>query len=189
MNSLDSDSVSYSFPFCLEELYNVQCNVNKGGVPMIFPLDGAVRHALTIDPTVWIFDDRKRNIEELDHPTESDDNAYYAKMGKAWDDGLTEGTRVDHNKPMTRADKDAALRDSFAMPFAPFLQNAEPIETATHVRFYGDSVLTLPMDEARSVYLQFSKDGKVLPDGPVYALYNDQIVRRVNHIAVRTSNE
>lgn len=186
MNSLDSLRVSRSFPFSPEELYNVQCIVNKGGVSMIFPLDGAVRHALTIDPTVWIFDDRKRNIEELDRAVENDNEAYYAKMGKAWDDGLTQGTRIDHNKPMTRADKDAALRDSFAMPFAPFLQNAEPIATATHVRFYGESVLTLPIDEARTVYLQFSKDGKVLTDGPVYVLHHQQVLRGVHHIAVRT---
>lgn len=153
---------------------------------MIFPLDGAVRHALTIDPTVWIFDERKRRVDELDQAAENDSDAYYAKMGKAWDDGLTQGTRVDHNKPMSRADKDAALRDSFAMPFAPFLQNAEPLDTATHVSFYGETVLTIPLAEVGSIYLQFSKDGKVLVDGPVYALYNNHIIRQVDHIVVRT---
>lgn len=153
---------------------------------MIFPLDGAVRHALTIDPTVWIFDERKRKVDELDQDVENDSDAYYAKMGKAWDDGLTQGTRVDHNKPMSRADKDAALRDSFAMPFAPFLQNAEPLDTATHVSFYGETVLTIPLAEVGSIYLQFSKDGKVLVDGPVYALYDNQIIRQVDHIVVRT---
>ena len=151
---------------------------------MIFPLDGAVRHSLTIDPTVWIFDDRKRNIEELDATTTNDNEAYYAKMGKAWDDGLSQGTKVDHNKPMTRADKDAALRDSFAMPFEPFLQNAEPDEMATHVRFYGDTVLTLPLSEVSNLFLQFSRDGKVLADGPVYVLYDNQVIRNVNHITV-----
>ena len=83
MNSRDSGRVSRSFPFSEKELYNVQCIVNKGGISMIFPLDGAVRHALTIDPTVWIFDDRKRNVEDLDRAVESDNEAYYAKMGKA----------------------------------------------------------------------------------------------------------
>lgn len=186
MNSLVSTRLSDSFPFLMEERYNRACTVRKGGTVMIFPLDGAVKHALTIDPTVWIFDERKRNIEELDDPTPRDDEAYYAKMGKAWDDGLTQGTRVDHNKPMTRTDKDAALRDSFAMPFGPFLANAEPLPEATHVSFYGETVLTLPIFEAASVYLQFSKDGKVLHDGPVYVLYGDQIVRKVQHIAVRS---
>ncbi|MFN4215493.1 MULTISPECIES: hypothetical protein [unclassified Exiguobacterium] len=152
---------------------------------MIFPLDGAVRHALTIDPTVWIFDDRKRNVDELDRETENDNDAYYAKMGKAWDDGLTQGTRVDHNKPMSRADKDAALRDSFAMPFAPFLKNAEPLASATHVSFYGETTLTIPLVDAPLVYLQFSKDGKVLADGPVYVLYDNQCIRAVDHIVVR----
>ncbi|QUE85760.1 MULTISPECIES: hypothetical protein [Exiguobacterium] len=154
---------------------------------MIFPLDGAVRHALTIDPTVWIFDERKRNVEALDSELESDQDAYYAKMGKAWDEGLTQGARIDHNKPMSRADKDAALRDSFAMPFAPFLQNAEPLTTATHVSFYGETTLTLSLAEARTVYLQFSKDGKVLTDGPVYVLYDNQCIRSVDHIVVRSN--
>ena len=85
---------------------------------------------------------------------------------------------------MSRQDKDAALRDSFAMPLAPFLNNAEPIELATHVRFYGETILTLSLSEASSVYLQFSKDGKVLTDGPVYVLYEDQVIRQVNHITV-----
>ncbi len=156
----------------------------KGDVIMIFPLDGAVRHNLTIDPTVWIFDERKRKIEELDSVTENDREAYYAKMGKAWDDGLSQGTRIDHNKPMSRQDKDAALRDSFAMPLAPFLNNAEPVDLATHIRFYGETVLTIPLNEAPLVHLQFSKDGKVLADGPVYVLYNNQVIRQVNHITV-----
>lgn len=156
----------------------------KGDISMIFPLDGAVCHSLTIDPTVWIFDERKRKIEDLDSVTENDREAYYAKMGKAWDDGLSQGTRIDHNKPMSRQDKDAALRDSFAMPLAPFLNNAEPIELATHVRFYGETILTLSLSEASQVYLQFSKDGKVLTDGPVYVLYEDQVIRQVNHITV-----
>ena len=151
---------------------------------MIFPLDGAVRHPLTIDPTVWIFDERKRNVEELDKTVENDSEAYYAKMGKAWDEGLAQGSKIDHNKPMSRADKDAALRDSFAMPLAPFLQNTEPEENATHVRFYGDTVLTLPLDEVSSVYLQFSQNGKVLSDGPVYVLYDHQVIRNVKHITV-----
>lgn len=151
---------------------------------MIFPLDGAVRHPLTIDPTVWIFDDRKRKVDELNEVEENDQEAYYAKMGKAWDEGLAQGSRIDHNKPMTRADKEAALRDSFAMPLAPFLKNAEPDHAATHVRFYGETVLTLPLAEASSVYLQFSKDGKVLADGPVYVLYENETIRQVNHITV-----
>lgn len=156
----------------------------KGDHSMIFPLDGAVRYSLTIDPTVWIFDERKRKIEELDSVTENDREAYYAKMGKAWDDGLSQGTRVDHNKPMSRQDKDAALRDSFAMPLAPFLNNAEPVDLATHIRFYGETVLTIPLNEAPLVHLQFSKDGKVLADGPVYVLYDNQVIRQVNHITV-----
>lgn len=186
MYSLDSKRVSRSFPFWMEEMYNVHCIESKGGVSMIFPLDGAVRHALTIDPTVWIFDERKRTVHELDQTVENDNDVYYAKMGKAWDDGLMQGSRVDHNKPMSRADKDAALRDSFAMPFAPFLQNAEPIDSATHVSFYGDTVLTVPIENANAVYLQFSKDGKVLADGPVYVLYDGQTIRNVDHIVVRT---
>lgn len=155
---------------------------------MIFPLDGAVRHPLTIDPTVWIFDDRKRNVEELDREVENDAEAYYAKMGKAWDDGLTQGSRIDHNKPMSRADKDSALRDSFAMPFSPFLSNAEPLDHATHVSFYGDTTLTIPITAADEIYLQFSQDGKVLSDGPVYVLYDRQVIRNVNHIVVRAND-
>lgn len=153
---------------------------------MIFPLTGDVRHSLTIDPTVWIFDERKRNIEELNRPSEDESDQYYAKMGKAWDEGLMQGARIDHNRPMSRTDKDAALRDSFAMPLAPFVANAEPLDHATHVVFYGVETLQLPLEELDHIFLQFSHNGKVLSDGPVYVLYAGETLRQVNRIEIQT---
>ncbi len=86
---------------------------------MIFPITGNVRYPLTIDPTVWIFDERKIEVDHIGKEVgDNAQEAYYAKMGAAWDKGITEGSRTDHNKPMTREEKDAALRGSFAMPLA-----------------------------------------------------------------------
>jgi len=49
---------------------------------MIFPINGKVRHQLTIDPTVWIFDERKVAIEKIGQPADtSEQEAYYAKIG------------------------------------------------------------------------------------------------------------
>lgn len=152
---------------------------------MIFPITGKVRYSLTIDPTVWIFDERKIEVDQIGKAT--DDNAqeaYYAKMGAAWDKGITEGSRTDHNKPMTREEKDAALRGTFAMPLAPFIQNAEVLDEATMLRFEGTETVELALHCLPELYLQFSKDGKVLTDGPVHLLYQDQIVRSVERITV-----
>lgn len=152
---------------------------------MIFPITGKVRYTLTIDPTVWIFDDRKIAVEQIGQETEHNAaEAYYAKMGAAWDKGITEGSRTDHNKPMTREEKDDALRGTFAMPLLSFITNAEVLDDASQLRFEGIDTVELPLEVLPQLYLQFSKDGKVLTDGPVHLLYQDQVVRSVNRITV-----
>lgn len=152
---------------------------------MIFPITGNVRYPLTIDPTVWIFDERKIEVDQIGKQiADNAQEAYYAKMGAAWDKGITEGSRTDHNKPMTREEKDAALRGTFAMPLAPFIRNAELFEGATTLRFEGVETVELDLSALPDMYLQFSKDGKVLTDGPVHLLYRDQIVRSVERITV-----
>ncbi|AFS70954.1 MULTISPECIES: hypothetical protein [Exiguobacterium] len=152
---------------------------------MIFPITGNVRYPLTIDPTVWIFDERKIEVNQIGKTI--DDNAqeaYYAKMGAAWDKGITEGSRTDHNKPMTREEKDAALRGTFAMPLAPFIQNAEVLDGATSLRFEGAETIELALSTLPELYLQFSKDGKVLTDGPVHLLYQNHVIRSIERITV-----
>lgn len=152
---------------------------------MIFPITGNVRYPLTIDPTVWIFDERKIEVDQIGKQiADNAQEAYYAKMGAAWDKGITEGSRTDHNKPMTREEKDAALRGTFAMPLAAFIRNAEVLEGATTLRFEGVETVELDLSALPDMYLQFSKDGKVLTDGPVHLLYRDQIVRSVERITV-----
>lgn len=152
---------------------------------MIFPITGNVRYPLTIDPTVWIFDERKIEVDQIGKEVgDNAQEAYYAKMGAAWDKGITEGSRTDHNKPMTREEKDAALRGTFAMPLAPFIQNAETLEGASALRFEGTETVELNLSTLPELYLQFSKDGKVLSDGPVHLLYRNQIVRSVTRITV-----
>lgn len=152
---------------------------------MIFPITGNVRYPLTIDPTVWIFDERKIEVDQIGKQiADNAQEAYYAKMGAAWDKGITEGSRTDHNKPMTREEKDAALRGTFAMPLAPFIRNAKVFEGATTLRFEGVETVELDLSALPDMYLQFSKDGKVLTDGPVHLLYRDQIVRSVERITV-----
>lgn len=152
---------------------------------MIFPIRGLVRYPLTIDPTVWIFDDRKIPVEEIGKEQAYDaSEAYYAKMGAAWDKGITEGTRTDHNKPMTREEKDAALTGSFAVPLAPFIGNAEPAAEASKLVFEGEETIELPLSELSACYLQFSQDGKVLPDGPVYLIHEGSVTKKITSIAL-----
>lgn len=152
---------------------------------MIFPINGKVRHQLTIDPTVWIFDERKVAIEKIGQPADtSEQEAYYAKMGAAWDKGIMEGSRTDHNRPMTRAEKEAALQGSFAMALAPFIRNAELLPEATAIRFEGEETVELPLEQLAEVYLQFSQDGKVLADGPVHLLHGQRIVKSVHTVTV-----
>lgn len=63
--------------------------------------------------------------------------------------------------------------EGLAMELAPFLENAEPDPTATHVichRSTGDDV-KLTIEQAKSSYLCFAKQNKPIRDGGPALLY------------------
>ncbi|TCS95037.1 hypothetical protein [Hazenella coriacea] len=63
--------------------------------------------------------------------------------------------------------------EGLALELAPFLSNAEPDSTATHVichRSVGDPV-KFTFEQVKSSYLCFAKDGKPIRDGGPALLY------------------
>ncbi|MCG5103612.1 hypothetical protein [Oceanobacillus alkalisoli] len=143
---------------------------------MIIPLKGNVKFPITLDPTVWIFDDRRIKFaeafsgehharEEQEHPFSSEER-FNREVVQATND----------NKPISRKDADEILKSTYVIPFKPFYQNAEVNDGATNatiVQADGNEV-SLGLEELANSYLLFSFEGKPLKDdGPVHIYFND----------------
>ncbi|USG63708.1 hypothetical protein NDK47_16160 [Brevibacillus ruminantium] len=134
---------------------------------------GAVSFPITLDPSVWIFDERKFDLGSYQGETE-DETSYQLKYlegtGAQWDKELREGA-VPPSERKSLIQERKALQGDYAIKLAPFIENARPLPEATHLRIHrenGESLL-LPLSEAKRAILQFSKEGKpIRTDGPVY---------------------
>ncbi|MCC0562528.1 hypothetical protein [Brevibacillus borstelensis] len=134
---------------------------------------GAVSFPITLDPSVWIFDDRKFDLGTYTGEEDNDtgnQKKYLEGTGAQWDKELREGAALPSERKSLNEER-KALQGDYGIRLAPFIDNAAPLPEATHVRIYretGEPIL-LPLSEARRAILQFSKDGKpIRTDGPVY---------------------
>ncbi|WP_017727155.1 hypothetical protein [Halalkalibacterium ligniniphilum] len=148
----------------------------------IFFIDGHVNHPLTIDPSVWIFDERKVDLttyfKEL--PFQDDvETAYKKAISAQWDKEITEGSeppRPNSNGNELKYEKQKLMNGTFGMPFRPFLLNAEPLKEAKNVTIHtaDGELFTYEFEVAASFILGFSKQGKPLKeDGPVHVYLGD----------------
>ena len=148
----------------------------------VFFIEGEITRPLTIDPTVWIFDERKVDLEsyfdQLD--TMDDELTIYQKTISAqWDKERLEGSEPpnpNHNGNKIRYNKQRIINGSFGMPLKPFLQNSQPLESASSLIIEtetGESH-SCTLEEGFKLIVGFSKDGKPLKEnGPVHLYYGD----------------
>ncbi|RKQ16398.1 hypothetical protein D8M05_07635 [Oceanobacillus bengalensis] len=146
---------------------------------MIVPIVGNVSYSITLDPTVWIFDDRKVLLEEAftikANTTDKDD---VVKAAERWDREVsTQFSKPPVNRSISRREGETFLENSYVMPIYDFIHNAEintDAKNATLVTWNDESDVTLTIDELESGYFLFAMDGKPLKeDGPVHFLYGD----------------
>jgi hypothetical protein len=146
----------------------------------VIVIQGQVSFPITIDPTVWIFDDRKVDLTtyfEKDKEEVEDEIVTYTKaVSKHWDREIREGAAYPPiNRSLNKYEKDEALTGSFGIPLTPFIKNSEPKEGATTLSIEtkdGESY-DIPLSKAHDAILGFSKDGKPVADGPVHFYYGD----------------
>jgi hypothetical protein len=148
----------------------------------IIPFKGEVKFKITLDPTVWIFDDRKLNLETYftEERIEKDELEEYKRgMGEHWSREIMEGATVpptlNSEKTYKRKEKQEMMTGTFGMRFAPFLKTAEPEANASTVVFEtGNGEHAFPILEAEELIFKFSEKGKPLKeDGPVHILLPD----------------
>ncbi|BDG48182.1 MULTISPECIES: hypothetical protein [Parageobacillus] len=150
----------------------------------IILITGNVKFTITLDPGVWIFDDRKIDLntyflkpshEQLQNEQQEEEGEI-KKLSAFWDREIQEGAVFPPTlKTEKRFLKEKIITGTFAMPLAPFLQNAEPLPDAKELTIVTEhNEVTIPLAQAYEAILGFSKDGKPLKeDGPVHFYFGD----------------
>lgn len=142
-------------------------------------IDGKVTYSITLDPGVWIFDDRKVDLLtyfQTSHEDCDELEEYKKKVSKHWDREIREGAVFPPvNKSISKFEKERIITGTFGMPLRPFLTNADLEEGASRVEIHTETdTYTISLEEAMHAILGFSKDGKPLKeDGPVHFYFGD----------------
>lgn len=153
---------------------------------MIIQIKGKVKFNITLDPSTFIFDDRKVEIEALLQGKSSGEEAITFQDNYEWNREILEGG----SKPPTlvsekKFKKQALLEGTFLMNMHSFIINAEPDSDAKKVELSNeDTKVQITLAELKELYFQFSKDGKRLyDDGMVDAyLNNDELKLIMKHV-------
>ncbi|EOP51970.1 hypothetical protein IKQ_03531 [Bacillus cereus VDM053] len=142
-------------------------------------INGKVRFPITIDPTVWIFDDRKLDLTTYFDETREESSeleTYLKHTSEHWDREIRDGAAFPPiQQSVKKYKKEQLINGTFGIPLQPFLKNAEILEGATQIEIETtDNSITLPLETANQAILGFSKEGKPLrEDGPVHLYFHD----------------
>ncbi|WP_144700996.1 peptidyl-prolyl cis-trans isomerase [Fictibacillus phosphorivorans] len=147
----------------------------------IVALNGKVNYPLTLDPGVWIFDDRKEDLHtlfDLEKSKENEQEKYLREVSAHWDRELQEGAvpPSEQKKQSSKSTlKETLLTSSFVISLSYFIYNAQPHPDAEKVMIEsGDGSLVITLEEAQNGYFAFSNNGKPLKeDGPVHFYFGD----------------
>lgn len=162
----------------------------------IILIKGNVKYTITLDPGVWIFDDRRIDLHtffDQGGKEEDQEEEYIKATAKHFEREIREGAVFPPTlKTERKYEKEKVLTGTFGMPLNPFLNNASPNEDAKEVVFKTETAeVIMPLEEAKEVILGFSENGKPLKeDGPVYVYYGDgsnreNPIKKVREIIVK----
>lgn len=145
---------------------------------MIVPIRGNVTYKITLDPTVWIFDDRKILLEEAfddssikeERRTEADKTE--ERLGKEL---YQQKVKPPVNQSIKRFSKEELLSNSYVIPIIDFFNNAEPKSDASKAMLVTNHTEEeISLEQLKNSYLLFAIDGKpVREDGPVQLFFKD----------------
>ncbi len=144
---------------------------------MIIPIKGKVKFPITLDAGVWIFDDRRIDLDTyFSDEYEEVEEEEFTVASKHWDRVIKEGAVSPPTlKSERRFEKEKVLTGSFGIVLEPFLKHAEVSEEAsTFVIETTNDEVSLPLEKSYELILAFSKDGKpLIDDGPVHVILPD----------------
>lgn len=143
-------------------------------------IKGNVQHTITLDPSIWIFDDRRIDLNKFfsEGYVERDEVEEYKKVaGKHWSREIMEGSTFPPTLQTERAFEDKKeLSETYGIYLSHFLKNASPNEDANTIIFHtsDEKAYPFPLEKLDDLILQYSLDGKPLREtGPVHVLFKD----------------
>lgn len=146
----------------------------------IIQFSGDIQYKITIDPSVWIFDDRKieldKAFETIDKDSDDDLDSYTKRISEQWENERAHGASFPPVDKSVKMDRDKVLSGTYVMPFEPFIENAEPAEHVKNVSVVqkDGTETVIALSKLKKAFLCFSKDGKPLTeDGPVHLYFHD----------------
>ncbi|SDY77640.1 hypothetical protein SAMN05421736_103274 [Evansella caseinilytica] len=143
----------------------------------ILTINGSVKYTITIDPGVWIFDERKVDLDTyFSQERVNTEDLEVEKLAKAWSLHRQEGAAALTNGNRFTGSKKELTEKSFGIPLYPFINNAAPLEVAATVVFKrkNGEDFRCSLDEAKQAILGFSHKGKpLLEDGPVHFYFGN----------------
>lgn len=146
---------------------------------MIVPIIGNVTYSITLDPTVWIFDDRKVEFEKAFEITQGEisDEDELEEASNRWDRAVYEpNSKPPVNRSISKLEGEKILKGTYVMPIKDFITHSEikkNAKNATLIVSEGEDI-TISLEELSNSYLLFAVDGKPLKeDGPVHFYHKD----------------
>jgi hypothetical protein len=145
----------------------------------IIMIKGKVKYIITLDPGVWIFDDRKVDLTTFFQKPIIEKNEleeYTKNVSSHWDREITEGAIVPPTiKTEKKYEKEKLLIGSFGIPLKPFLLNTSPLEEAKQlIVVTANEELVFDLSTSYDFILGFSENGKPLKEsGPVHIYFGD----------------
>ncbi|WP_332257495.1 hypothetical protein [Oceanobacillus manasiensis] len=145
---------------------------------LIIPISGNVTYPITLDPTVWIFDDRKILLEEAfdKKQEEQEEDNELEKASKRWNrEVYQQNIKPPVNQSIKKFEREKILTNSYVIPLKDFIANTEVNASAENaILIAGEKKIRISLDLLKDSYFLFAVDGKPLKDdGPVHLYYKD----------------
>jgi hypothetical protein len=159
---------------------------------MIVPISGNVKYQITLDASVWIFDERKIKFEDAfkaDQELLMEKETIFSSAER-YNREVFQTT--NNNPPISRADGTEILKHSYVMPFEHFYHKVEVASDATDatlVQTDGSEVI-ITIDQLKDSFLRFARNGKpLIEDGPVHIYFRaasnkDEPIKHVKRIII-----
>lgn len=159
--------------------YSKRRLMNRGDI-MIVPLKGNVSFPITLDPSVWIFDDRKIILEEAFSKNKEQKKQIEPtqKSAELFDQSVyaNEQAKPPINKSLTREEREKALTHSFVMPVKDFVETSEVNPTAEKalLKITADETIIISLEQLVNAFVLFAIEGKpVKNEGPIHLIFGD----------------
>lgn len=146
---------------------------------MIIPIEGNVTYPITLDASVWIFDERKIIFEDAftnsKKPKKEKEENYIKEAAERLNRAYDPRVKRNINRNLNKQEQEDALTYSYVMPIKPFLEHTEPKENAKIAHIITiNNVVEIPLTQLENSVLLFSKEGKPITDkGPVHLYFKD----------------